>query len=183
MKCTGIILAAGASRRMGLPKHRVMIKGRTFLQHIIEAMRGSGIEDIIVVFRPGDAIAGDYDSVVNPTPELGQLSSFKTALKRLPANSYFLMHLVDRPLVKTSTFKLLIEQAEPGMVLIPVYRGRKGHPVLFPPSFPEIVLNTGDSSTIREIIRGHQHIVRQIDVDDEGILINIDTVEELAKWR
>ena len=103
-----IVLAGGASRRMGRAKAGLVHEGRTFLAHVLGALRGAGIDDVIVVSGSAhDAVlaalpTGDDARVLrNPDPERGQLSSLKIALgalrTRQPRPDAAVMALVDHP--------------------------------------------------------------------------------------
>src|SRR5262245_22292228 len=83
----GIVLAAGASSRMGRPKALLMTGGRTFVRRILDTLREAGVRDAIVVVRPDAdtvvheiSLAGFGRAVVNADPARGQLSSLVTAL-------------------------------------------------------------------------------------------------------
>ena len=116
-----ILLAAGASTRMGRPKALLLCPervegsaaGRTFVRTILDSLRDGGVTDAAVVIRPGDgaivdeiASAGFGRAVVNARPEDGQLTSLIAGLDALeedaPEISGVLVTLVDVPLVRLS---------------------------------------------------------------------------------
>lgn len=178
-KFWGIILAAGASERMGSPKWEVEIKGRTFLRNIISEFNSAGVVHILAVFRNRLPFAEDCTALLNPHPERGQLSSLKIALRELPNETPFIMQLVDRPLVKAVTFIRMMDCYDNESIIIPVFNGRKGHPALFPPSMREVLLSTEESLGIRGGITAGRTSVKLLEVEDEAILWNIDTEEDL----
>lgn len=177
----GVILAAGASSRFGSPKWQARIGGKTFLENIIGNLNSAGIHKIIVVFRDiSSEIPPGIIPVMNPFPENGQLSSLKCALNAIPSESYFLMCLVDRPLVKSSIIAELSAVLNENTVIIPACDGKKGHPVLFPPGMKEIMLSTPDMLGIRETFRRWKGEIRLLPVQDPAILWNIDTPDDLV---
>lgn len=178
----GIILCAGASQRMGEPKWKALIEGKSFLQLIIAAFNNAGIEHILAVFRKPLPDIQTCIPLLNPNPERGQLSSLKTALYELPPGHPFMMQLVDRPLVKSRTFKTMISEYD-GNIVIPAFKGRKGHPVIFPPQMRQILLDCDDSCGIRAGIQAWKGEIKILEVNDEAVLWNIDTKEDLKAAR
>ena len=138
----GIILAAGASSRMGSPKALLRTGDRTFVRAILDAFRDGGLASVVVVVRPGDrevdaeVRASGFGRIVeNPRPEEGQLSSLLAGLAAVddPAVHGVLVTLVDVPLVSPATVRSLLDRAErsPAPILRAVHQGRQGHPVVF----------------------------------------------------
>ncbi|MBC8204090.1 MAG: nucleotidyltransferase family protein [FCB group bacterium] len=183
IKIPGIILSAGYSSRMVYPKHSALIGGKAFINRIVESMRTAGIEKIIAVFNPQNKIEGDFLPVINHHPEDGQLSSLQTALKNFDCDSGFLLHLVDRPIVNASTFKRLLRPEYDENIIIPSYKGCKGHPVRLPAGFTEEIISAEKGLALRDIINNYKDLVKIIKIDDEGILLNIDTQETLAEYE
>ncbi len=177
----GIILAAGASSRMGRIKWSLEIAGKTFLRHIEDCYHRAGVKDVFAVFREGQAAEGSFIPLINPEPERGQLSSLKVALEAILPQSPFIMQLVDRPLVESGTFTSMMKSYD-GSIVIPTFKGRKGHPVIFPPPLREILLETDDALGIRSGIEAWKGEIKLLPVDDESILWNIDTPEALEKY-
>lgn len=177
----GIILAAGASSRMGRLKWQVEIGGKSFLERALDCFSRAGIVDIYAVFREGEIPPGNFTVLINPQPERGQLSSLKTALERIEPGRPFIMQLVDRPLVSWKTIGAMLE-AYDGQIIIPVYESRKGHPVVFPPDMREIILKTDDTLGIRGAIAAWTGEVKLLNADDEAVLWNIDTAEALEQY-
>jgi len=182
MKIAGIILAAGESSRMGSAKIEAKLGGRTFLEWILQAYRDVGIEKPLVVMRrdSGD-FPEDYQILINPQPDRGKLSSLRTAMPFLPEKTAFFMQLVDHPLVKTDTYKKMIGVFDGYRIVIPAFIGRKGHPVLFPAGMKEIIMTTKDEEGLRGAISRWRPGVKLVDTDDEAILWDINTREELAR--
>jgi molybdenum cofactor cytidylyltransferase len=180
----GIILAAGASERMGKPKWQVEIGGCSFLQRILEVFRDANVEPIYAVFRPKEKIpTGIFTSLINPHPEQGQLSSLKVALNALPPGCHFIMHLVDRPLISLSTVNILLANFDGNSIVVPIYKGKKGHPVIFPHPLREILLSTENEGGIQAGIMKWEPGIKTVQVEDQGVILNIDTPEELDLYK
>jgi CTP:molybdopterin cytidylyltransferase MocA len=197
----GIVLAGGASRRMGVPKAGLVHDGRTFLARVLGTLRGAGIADVVIVSGSAhDAVlaalpAGDPARVLrNPHPERGQLSSLKIALDELwtrrspPAAA--LMALVDHPMVAASTIVRLLDvwRSSPGddamgrtAIVVPTYEGRRGHPVLFATSVWDELLATPDEHGARAVVRADASRVREVAVGDAGVRIDVDTPEDFRR--
>lgn len=180
---TGVILAAGASRRMGFPKWQAEIAGKSFLSHIVDTLAEVNITSPIVVFRRlPDLIPESIIPVINPAPEAGQLSSLKTALSLVDEHRPFFMQLVDRPLVHRSTFIRMMEEYDGSKIVIPAFEGRKGHPVLFPPGIKNVILKTDLSAGARAAIEKWRGGVNIVETCDETVLWNIDSPEDLRYY-
>lgn len=182
-KVAGLILSAGESRRMGSPKALLDIRGETFLDHVI-ALFSLYCSPVIVVLghEPEKIRAGlenprDAVFVVNQDYPLGQLSSMQCGLRAVPAGcESVLFTLVDHPNVRTSTIEQLTSSPR-ALLSIPRYRGRRGHPMLFSRELAPDFLALPPSSQARIIIERHAADIRFIDVEDPGILDDVDDPE------
>src|SRR5580704_14967894 len=135
------ILAAGESKRMGQPKALVPFQGSTFVEHLIAATRHARVGITRVVLGAGaEGIRARLKIdpswvVVNADWPNGQLSSIHAALRSLPAGATegILICPVDHPLVSAHLVTALITAFEAGgkMIVLPRFRGRRGHPVIF----------------------------------------------------
>ena len=169
---------------MGSPKWKIEIGSISFLDRILNTFREAEIENIFVVFRRmNDYPKGNFTRLVNPDPDRGQLSSLKTAVEKIPENTPFLMHLIDRPLVESRTILEMIKVFDNEKIVIPAFENRKGHPVIFPSGMRKIILSAGSGSTIRYCIDSCEKGIQIMDVRDEKIRWNIDTPEALKKYE
>ncbi len=102
----------------------------------------------------------------------GQLSSLQTGLRSMPSESHVLMTLVDHPAVRESTVEALL--AEPSELAIARYREHNGHPILLSPAIAKELLALDPSQTPKDTLHSHYGHARFVDVDDPGVIQDID---------
>lgn len=189
-KIEGILLAAGESRRMGFPKPLLRLNGETFLTHIARSMLVAVERLIIVLGAHADQIAaaapgGDRITIIdNPDYRLGQLSSIKRGLSAVGADaSAAILHLVDHPTVRAETFSLLTTEYEKsGKPILVVRCGeRRGHPVLFDRSVFGELKRAPMEAGARAVVNANDGRVIDVDVDDPGVLLDLDTPADLIR--
>lgn len=186
---TGIvILAAGESRRMGSPKALLRWKNQTFLENILTTIRELAVrERIVVLGHEADRILNrvvfpNCTIIENSDYTLGQLSSIQCAVRqcmKLGLNSMILW-LVDQPSVRADTVEQLCAETEkhPKQIIIPVYKGKRGHPVVFPDKVFQELLKAPLDVGARYVVNNNRKRILYIDVDDPGVIEDIDTPEE-----
>lgn len=185
-----ILLAAGESRRMGYPKPLLKLGSRTFIEILAAAMLQSVARLIVVVGAHADAVRGAIPVdpriaiVENPEYLRGQLSSIKAALPQVgPAAAGALIHLADHPMVRAQTFAAVIDgfRRLGRPIVIARHRGRRGHPVLFARRlFGELAAAPEDQGA-RAVVAADPERVAYVDVDDPGVLTDLDTPEDLER--
>jgi len=186
-----IILAAGASERMGEPKALLKFRGATFLETVLDASLAAGVERRIIVVGPdGDKVLLGKDLshvtvVRNPVPETGPLGSMKLAIAEVinhPVEGVVAWH-VDRPHVAVATVQALLDRfaSRDAAIVVPEYRGRRGHPVLFGREvFPEL-LSTSSAEGARAVVRADPSRVAVVPVDDPAVVEDVDTPEDYRR--
>lgn len=183
----GLILAAGESSRMGIPKPTLAYRGRSFLELIVETLREGGLERLVVVLgHQAEDIRRQVkidpaQAVLNPAYRSGQTSSLQAGLRALVADDpeAVLLCLVDHPAVSPATVKTIVAtfQRCGAPVVIPTYHGRRGHPVLIASQlFSELLALTGDAGA-DSVVRKYRPATRFVEVEDEGIVIDVDDPE------
>ncbi len=187
-KLAGIILAAGASRRMGSPKALLDYRGETFVSRLVRVFSRSCDPVIVVAGVHADLIRGRMDRrtrlVINPDPDRGQLSSLQTALAEVPHGATgFLFTPVDCPTAREETIETLIDAFRKSGTLfaIPRYRGKRGHPVCVRASLIAEFLALPPTAETRAVVNMHSDRIAYIDVDDPGVLADVDDVEAYRK--
>ena len=189
---SAIVLAAGESRRMGSPKALLDLAGQAFIARICKTLLSAGVDEVVVVLgaraeriRPAVPSHPALRVVVNPDYARGQLSSLIAALSALsPESEAAIITLVDHPLIKEETFGSLIrafrEKASP--IIVARYQDRRGHPVLFAREvYPEL-LAAPLAQGAKVVVRKDLGRVRELAFDDPGILADIDTPEDYARF-
>jgi CTP:molybdopterin cytidylyltransferase MocA len=186
----GIILAAGASSRMGSPKALLEYRGESFIQRLVRVLSPVCGRVVVVLgyhaatIRPG--VPRSAIITINPAPERGQLSSLQTALAALPAESDgFLFTPVDSPAVEIETVERLADEfqrRDPATLLvIPRIQTpsgpKRGHPVFAALAIAEEILALPPTAMASEVIHGHIPQTVYVDVNDPGILTDIDDRE------
>jgi molybdenum cofactor cytidylyltransferase len=180
-----LVLAAGESRRMGYPKALLRYRGRTFLESILDAAAAAGIEKKLIAIAPdGDKMLENCDLqnaslIRNESPEAGPIGSVRAGVRAVfnhPVEA-LLVWPVDHPHVSVATVQALVARfyETKGAIVVPAYRGRRGHPVLFSRSVFEELLEAPDSEGARAIVRKDPGRVIEVPVDDGAVLEGIDT--------
>jgi molybdenum cofactor cytidylyltransferase len=184
-----IILAAGASSRMGRPKALLPYRESTFLEHLVEAARHPRIGWTRVVLGAGaDEIRkhAQLDTsvvVLNPDWEQGQLSSIWAGLRSLDGieTEGIVLCPVDHPLVSASLVAELVDQFYKSgkAIVLPTYRRRRGHPVIFSSALYGVMLAAPADKGARSVVWAHAADVLEVPTDEEGIVLNINDPDML----
>ena len=187
-KPAGIILSAGESSRMGRDKALLAYRGTTFLGHLISVLQPRVAPLIVVLGHHAEAIRGSLEAgtrvVVNADYQRGMLSSLQTGIRALPPEAKAaLFTLVDHPTVAESTVdRLLAAFRDSGKgIVIPRYGDRRGHPVIAARVVLEEMLALPSDASPKDVIHAHRFETEFIDVDDPGILRDIDLPSDYKK--
>lgn len=177
-----VILAAGASTRMGSPKALLTTpEGATFVEAILATLRAAGVESVRVVAAPGASPVAD--AVINPDPSRGMLSSVQCGLRALPAScDAVLLWPVDHPLVTTGTVASMIDAFRAGdpPLVIPVHDRRRGHPVLFARRLVPELLAADPGIGARGVVHAHPDRL-ELAVEDPGVVADVDTPDDYRR--
>ncbi len=180
----GIVLAAGASRRMGRPKALLPVgaSGQPFVRVVCDKLATAGVAPIVVVTRAElrDGLAGvlpDVALVVNADPGRGQLSSLLIGLDALGPCDAALVALVDLPLFEPATVAALLAmwlQTRAPLVR-PVHRGRHGHPAIFGAALLEALRAADVCLGAKPVLHRFRADAVSVPVNDPGTIDDIDT--------
>jgi molybdenum cofactor cytidylyltransferase len=185
-----VILSGGASSRMGSPKALLPYRGTTFLEHLLGVAQNPRISVRRVVLGPDaeeiqKAVALIPDEVViNTDWELGQLSSIQAALRSLPAGTDgILLNLIDHPLITGELVEELIEEfyKSRATVVLPVFCGRRGHPVIFSATLYQELLEAPLDVGARAVVWAHRTEVREWATTEEGCVLNLNDPEAFRR--
>ena len=189
----GIVLAAGASSRMGRPKALLPIGGDTFVTRVCRTLLEGGVDDLVVVAgAEHEAVAAAVATaglpariVENTRRDEGQLSSVLAglAVADRPGVDAVLVHLVDAPLVLAGTARAVLEAflRTHAPIVRPEAGGRHGHPVLFARRVFDDLRRADPGVGAKAVVRAHAAEIRNVPVDDEGACRDIDTPEDFAR--
>lgn len=180
-----VLLAAGASSRMGSPKALLEFQGETLLDRQI-GLYAERCRPVVCVlgFDAGRVAAGlrraeDAVLVLNPRPERGQLSSLQCGLRALPPCDALFFLPVDSPGVRPGTLEKLLaawsEAAKAPAFVIPQCRGRHGHPVLMSGAQIPAMLALPEGAPARDLVHARKAETLYVEVDDARIRIDLDT--------
>jgi molybdenum cofactor cytidylyltransferase len=172
---SGIILAAGQSKRLGHPKQLLDICGQSVIRRVTQTAARSRPDSVLVVLGHayadvlGELEGLDVQIVQNPDFATGQASSLRAGMNALSTESDAVLFLLgDQPTLASSVIDALIDTYETsGAAIVQArYRDRPGHPVLFArPLFAELTAITGDQGA-RDDIRRHATEVQYVDFDE-----------------
>ena len=188
----GVILAAGASSRMGRDKALLPWRGTTFLESAIRTL--APLTDLVIVvagangpnLRPVTDAAGAY-LVVNTQPERGQFSSLRLGVQEVlnHGRDAAVITLVDRPAPELETVRALqqayLDSDRNVWAIVPAYQGRHGHPYVAGREMLEVFLRAPVEATAREVEHAHQQHIRYVEVADPLVVWNVDTPEDYQR--
>jgi molybdenum cofactor cytidylyltransferase len=187
----GLILAAGESSRMGADKATLTYRGRTFLEAIVQTLGEADIERIVVVLgHHAEEIQRHVkiesaQVVINPDYKSGQTSSLQVGLRSLIADDpeAILLCLVDHPAASAETVRRLVAafRQSSAVVVIPTYKGRRGHPVLIGRQVFEELLELASNAGADSVVRKYRPATQFVEVEDEGIVMDVDDLESYRR--
>jgi len=193
-----IVIAAGRSTRMGRPKPLLTLPpdGATFVERLTRSLILGGVADVLVVVRPDDrALAQEIERIAatgiairaidNPDADRGQLSSVVAGLNAAdrPGVRGIMLSPVDAPLVRSDTVRTLIETfaSRHAPIVRATYRGRHGHPVIFSRAVFDGIRHADPSIGARAVVRAHAGELIDLDVDDPGVVLDVDDPDDYAR--
>ena len=183
-----IVLAAGFSKRFGDSKLLAQLhNGNTVVQQTLERI-AEVFPHRIVVTRPELMpqllpLAPGTSFLAFEHAGQGMGATLAFAAQHLGDWRACLVCLGDMPFIEASTYRLIAEQVEEDSIVIPVLDSKTGNPVAFGSAyFDELVKLEGDTGG-RKLTTLHQNAVRELSVDDPGVLQDIDTPEDLARYQ
>ncbi|MFZ0640594.1 MAG: nucleotidyltransferase family protein, partial [Candidatus Acidiferrales bacterium] len=163
---------------------------KTFLEHLIEVTRHgrAGILRVVVGAHAAEIRTrvklDDGVMIVNEEWRRGQLSSLQAAIRSLPQGETegILVCLVDHPLISAEVVRRVIGafDSAKNKIAIPTYRGRRGHPVIFPSGMYAELLAAPESVGARAVVQAHAADVIEVPVEEEGVVLNLNDPDALG---
>ncbi len=189
MRAVAVVTAAGSAERFGGKKLLTPIEGEPLLDHTIRALLEGGVAEVIVVVGRDARAELERDvnamldprvrPVENPDPSRGMFSSIQEGVAQARGDAILVMP-GDMPFVSADTVRLVIETYERGPAIVsPRYRGKRGHPVVLPPSLRDEIRSADPRATLHDVIHRHADMRVDVEVDDRGIVRDVDTAADL----
>jgi CTP:molybdopterin cytidylyltransferase MocA len=187
----GLVLAAGASTRMGRPKQLAELDGRPLLEHVLRALEDAPVDGVVVALGANAAevrarvdLGRAVPLVVEDWAE-GMGHVLASALAAEPARGHraTVVLLGDQPLVSGRAVARLVEawRSGAGPVVTAAYGGRPGHPKLFDHRLlPELLRLSGDAGA-RDLLAANPGWVHQVEVGDLGSDADVDVEDDLRR--
>ncbi|HEY3173426.1 MAG TPA: nucleotidyltransferase family protein [Thermoanaerobaculia bacterium] len=190
MKLGAVVPAAGLSRRMGREKILLPFGSSTMLETVLARLAQANISRTVVVLRPdlpaaeAAARAGGADVVVNPHPEDEMLVSIRLGIERIAGTvDAVFVWPADHPAVSADTLQRLAAAASREIAVLPIYEGRRGHPALVGAELLAGVAEIPPNEGLRWLWRDRADAVRELAVDDPGVVENLDDPDTYEKAR
>jgi len=187
---SAIVPAAGQSLRMGQQKLLLPLGKIPVIAHVVDALLAGGLSRVIVVTRAGEPrIAGalvgrEIQFTENPDPKGDMLSSVRCGLRALPGDCEAVMlALGDQPSITPELARALAidYRLHPGGILVPVFQGRRGHPMIFSIKFRDEILQQHDASGLRGLALAHPQELREWTADSAAVLEDMDVPEDYER--
>ncbi len=190
VKVSAILLGAGESKRMGVNKLSLLWGRTTVFEHCLNTLLRSDVHEVIVVL--GRKTADLRDSlqktgarvVDNPFYRGGISTSIRKGIRVVdPASEGILVALGDQPFLKAATINVLVRAfaVRDRSIIVPSFRGKRGHPVIFHRKFAKELLRLKGDVGARSILERHPGDVGSVRVRSEGVLKDIDTRQDYRK--
>jgi molybdenum cofactor cytidylyltransferase len=183
----GVLLAAGEGRRFGADKRWQPLADGTPMVLASAIRLRAACPDVLAVLRPDDAALSEHllalgcRVVVNPQAGAGLGSSLAAGVGASDDAAGWLVALADMPFIASASHRAVHDRLVAGASLVvPVYRGQRGHPVGFSRDWlAELSCLEGDVGA-RHILREHPDRLEILELDDPGILADVDRPDDLG---
>jgi molybdenum cofactor cytidylyltransferase len=185
-----IVLAAGESRRTGSQKLLLPFRGKTVIGHVVDELLGSDLDAVyVVVGHQADRVSEELSRrpvtlVTNPDYKLGMLSSVRCGLRALPHEcERVLVALGDQPAITSELVNQMLQcssTTDKG-ILVPVYHGKRGHPILFSTRYRDEIMTSFDDSGLRGLLQAHPDDVFDLSVPTPAVLSDIDSPDDYRR--
>lgn len=171
---------------MEQPKALLPIDGQPAALALHTRLSNAGFSPVVTVTSSEikealDAHAYPGQIVINDETEKGALHSFRLGLSALPDDTIAaLLYPVDHPLVRPNTLKKIIDSAAIDKIIIPCFEGRRGHPTLFGRDSWSDIFALPLEEGARGVLRKRPESIQQLDVNDPGVIQNLNTPSDLT---
>ncbi len=189
---SGILLAAGESRRMGRPKLLLQWGETTILEHVVDTYLQSRLHELVVVVGAekewiNKSLEGRPVKITeNPDRAKGMSTSIRCGIEAASnAVDAYLVALADQPLITPEVINLIIEtfSAKRPLIAAAAHKGRRGHPVIFGKALRQELLGLQGDQGGRDIIGKYSRRTEYVEVGSDAVLSDMDTPEEYEEMR
>ena len=185
-----IVLAAGESRRMGSQKLLLPFGKTTVIGHVVDRLLRSELDGVYVVVghegnRISEELSGRSGTIVtNPDYKLGMLSSVRRGLRALPqqCDKVFVV-LGDQPAITAELVNRMVQSSSTTdkRILVPLYRGKRGHPILFSTRYRDEIMTSFDNAGLRGLLQSHPDDILELNVSTPAVLSDIDSPDDYRR--
>jgi len=185
-----IVLAAGRSRRMGVQKLLLPFGSKTVITHIVDQLTVSSVDQVHVVVgcqgkRVSRELSGRPVSIVNNSNyKSGMLSSVRCGLQAMALQCRaVLVVLGDQPSVTTKLIDQMLQTfaSTEKQILIPLYQGKRGHPIMFSATYREEILTHYDDIGLRGLLYTHKDDIFELPVKTSAVLSDMDYPQDYQR--
>ena len=184
---SAILLAAGESKRLRMPKLLLPFGKSTILEQTIDNLLNSRVDEVIVVlgFRAEEMMRKlanrPVKIAINPNYHQGMSTSIVKGLSLVNNRAQAIMvALADQPLINSQTINRLIEESlgyDKGIV-IPTYQAERGHPIIFASKYKEELLGLKGDIGGRQTIKEHPNDTLEVIADSKAITMDVNTIND-----
>ena len=190
-RSVAVVTAAGSAERFGGKKLLAPVDGEPLLDRTIRSLLDGGVSEVIVVVGADARAELERDvnalndplvrPVENPDPSRGMFSSIQEGV-RTAQGDVLLVLPGDMPFVQPATVRQVLDvwTLRRGIVS-PRFNGKRGHPVAMPLALRDEIAATEPTSNLHEVIKKHLDERTDVDVDDQGIVRDVDRPEDLPR--
>jgi molybdenum cofactor cytidylyltransferase len=186
-KINAIILASGFSKRMGCNKLTLPYKGKLIIENLVDEIVKIKFNEVILLYRD-ETVKKALEHkpiylVQNHNAERGMSNSIKLGVSNSSECDGYMFFVGDQINLKEELILKLIQSFEKDInkIVVPLYNGERGNPVIFPVEFKEKLLELSGDKGGRIIIEEFKHRVCYVNITDERLGIDIDTEAEYIK--
>lgn len=184
---SAIILAAGKSERIGFPKLSLKFDDKSsFVEHIVREYLNFGCKEIVLVVNDAGLkclnnnatqFPGHVKIAINDHPDWHRFYSLKIGAKLLSKFNPVIIHNVDNPFVSNDVLTTLLSYSEKADYVIPLFEEKGGHPILLSENIVRELNSIKENQLhLKEFL--NQFSKMKVSVDDEKVLVNINTLED-----
>ena len=192
-RAVAVVTAAGSAVRFGGKKLLAPVNGEPLLDHTIRSLLEGGVAEVIVVVS-ADArreLARDVSAmndarvrvVENPDPSRGMFSSIQIGVAAATGDALVVLP-GDMPFVRPETVRAVIAKyREDPAIVSPRYNGKRGHPVVMPLTLRAEIAATPPTANLHDVIKRHPGEGVHVDVNDRGVVRDVDIRSDLETKR